>query len=92
MNRLERRFKIQCAKDPNYSDLVNLLHVVEYQRFPRHVITKGINSLVDKDDYEESDLESIIEHFLQRSHSPKPQKDHESMALNKDSDLDNCPA
>lgn len=72
MNKLERRFKIECDKNPYFSTLVNLGHVVQYQRYNRHVIAKGINSLVDKDDYAESDLEAIIEHLLQLSHSEKP--------------------
>lgn len=72
MNKLERRFKIECDRNPNFSTLINLGHVVEYQGYNRHVITRGINSLVDIDDYSSSDLEAIIEHLLQLSHSKRP--------------------
>jgi hypothetical protein len=75
MNKLERRFKIECAKNPYFSTLINLGHVVEYQSYSRHVIAKGINSLVDEDDYSSSDLEAIIEHLLSLSHSKRPPKD-----------------
>lgn len=84
MSKLERRFKIECDKAPYFSTLVNLGHVVENQGFSRGVIAQGINHLVDPDDYDESDLEEIIEHLLQLSHKIKPN----STALNKDVDLE----
>ena len=83
MSKLERRFQIECDREPYLSTLVNLGHVVEFQGYSRGVIAQGINHLVDPDDYEESDLEEIIDHLLRLSHKIKPN----SMALNKDVDL-----
>lgn len=84
MSKLERRFQIECDKAPHFSTLVNLGHVVEYQRFSRGVIAQGVNHLVDPDDYDESDLEAVIEHLLSLSHKIRP----DSTAVNKDSDLE----
>ena len=76
MRSIERRFKIEQDKHPEYSSFVLFCESVSYQRFSKPTIQRWFGILVDKDDYEAKDYTALIEHVTKLSHSKKPPEEH----------------
>lgn len=64
MRSIHRRF-IQIREDnPLLSDFICYSRSVDGQGFSRKVIMTWFNSLVDKNDYAQSDKKRLIEHLM----------------------------
>ena len=71
MRNIEARIRRLQDEDPLMSTLVILGRAVEHQRLNRSELGNLLMKFVDKGDYEESDIEGILDHLLGLSHSPK---------------------
>lgn len=70
MKSLNRAFLIQSQQSPNHSSYICLLRAVRGKKLTRRSISSGFDRLVDPDDYDLRDRNSLVAHLYAASQEP----------------------
>ena len=71
MRSIKRRFDIETKQRPFHSSYICFAGAVKRQGFTRKTISYWFNNLVDKDDYQPSDFNSLVSHMCKLSNMPE---------------------
>lgn len=71
MKNIQKRFRVEQARNPLLSSLVNFSSAVKGQRYSAAVIGLYFQKLVDRDDYDELDEEDILAYLVKLSNSER---------------------
>lgn len=71
MRSIERRFKQAYLEDENLSTFICLGRAIAGQKFCRERISRCFTTLVDKNDYSQSDRDVLISHLHYLSSAPE---------------------
>ena len=74
MKSLERRFNNISFKNPNLSSLACFYHAVDSQDFNQQTVHRWFYKLVEKTDYQRSDLKAILAELDRLSQSAEDNK------------------
>jgi len=70
MRSIERRFKTKIQKYPNHSTYICFAEAVKNQGFDRRSIRYWFDRLIDKEDYQRSDANSLVKQLHELSNMP----------------------
>jgi len=67
MRSIQRRFERNALLNPHLSSYTNFARAVRWQKFSRSTISEWFNKLIDENDYEQADRNSLIRELTKLS-------------------------